>query len=276
MRQPAPAPAPAPRGILHAVTTPVDVVHERLLPPPDLSPWIAHFWSVRWQLQAPLEVKTLPHPVVHITVERDADGERVVVGGPHQRPFVRTLVGAGRVVGIKFRPAMFHALCADVSTLADGSEHLVDDNNRFGLSPDAFASATQGTLAESIEPLSRLLRVRFGEPAVDDMTVRDLVEAVEHDRSLCRVDDLGKRSGLPLRTLQRRCVRAVGVTPRWVLLRYRLHEAAERLKATPSTSLAALAAELGYADQAHFSRDFRATIGLPPRAFASSFTPTTM
>jgi AraC-like DNA-binding protein len=166
---------------------------------------------------------------------------------------------------------MFHALCADVATLANHSEHLVDDDNRFGLSPTALASAARGTLAEAIAPVSAIVRARLGAPPVDDMNVRDLVEAAEHDRSLCRVDDLVLRSGLPLRTLQRRFVRAVGVTPKWVLLRYRLHEAAERLKAAPSTSLAALAAELGYADQAHFARDFRATIGVPPQAFASSF-----
>jgi AraC-like DNA-binding protein len=253
---------------LHAVNEPVDVEHERLLPPPDLAPWVAHFWSVRWTLQQPLEVKTLPHPVVHLTVERDADGERVVVGGPHHRPFVLTLVGEGRVVGIKFRPAMFHALCADVSRLANHSDL---DDNAFGLSAQALAAATTGTLAASIEPLSLLLREHLRVPAADDVIVRDLVEAAEHDRTLCRVDDLVGRSGLPLRTLQRRFVRAVGVTPKWVLLRYRLHEAAERLKAAPSTSLATLAADLGYADQAHFARDFRATIGVPPHVFASSF-----
>jgi AraC-like DNA-binding protein len=268
MRQPPPAPASPPRGILHAVNAPIDVEHERLLPPPDLAPWVAHFWSVRWKLQQPLEVKTLPHPVVHLTVERDADSERVVVGGPHHRPFMRTLVDEGRVVGIKFRPAMFHALCADVSRLANHSEQL-DDDNAFDLSAQALAAATIGTLAASIEPLSRLLRAHLHVPAADDVIVRDLVEAAEHDRTLCRVDDLVGRSGLPLRTLQRRFVRAVGVTPKWVLLRYRLHEAAERLKAAPSTSLAALAAELGYADQAHFARDFRGTIGVPPQVFAS-------
>jgi AraC-like DNA-binding protein len=266
MRQP--VSAPAPRGILH-VDKNVDIKHERLLPPPDLEPWVAHFWSVRWTLQQPLEVKTLPHPVVHLTIERDSSSERVVVGGPHHRPFVRVLVGEGRVVGIKFRPAMFHALCADVSTLANRSVHLVDDT--FGLSAAQLAVATTGTLAESIEPLSAILRARLGVPAADDIIVCQLVEAAEHDRRLCRVADLVGRSGLPLRTLQRRFVRAVGVTPKWVLLRSRLHEAAERLKAAPSRSLATLAAELGYADQAHFARDFRATIGVPPQVFASSF-----
>ena len=33
-----------------------------------------------------------------------------------------------------------------------------------------------------------------------------------------------------------------------------------------SPSLARIAAELGYADQAHLTRDFRATLGRPPSA----------
>ena len=34
-------------------------------------------------------------------------------------------------------------------------------------------------------------------------------------------------------------------------------------------SLAALADDLGYADQAHFSRDFRALVGISPAAYAA-------
>jgi AraC-like DNA-binding protein len=61
----------------------------------------------------------------------------------------------------------------------------------------------------------------------------------------------------------------VGVTPKWVLQRYRLHEAAEQL-AGPNPPFAALAASLGYADQAHFGRDFKRTIGQTPRSFAAA------
>ena len=49
----------------------------------------------------------------------------------------------------------------------------------------------------------------------------------------------------------------------------RLHEAAERIgQAQPSAGYADLALELGYSDQAHFVRDFKAIVGVTPGAYA--------
>jgi AraC-like DNA-binding protein len=62
----------------------------------------------------------------------------------------------------------------------------------------------------------------------------------------------------------------VGVGPKWVIQRYRLHEAAEQLKAENPPPLAALAASLDYADQSHFARDFKRVVGQSPGAFADS------
>ncbi len=53
----------------------------------------------------------------------------------------------------------------------------------------------------------------------------------------------------------------MGVGPKWVILRYRIHEALERAETDRTTDWAALAADLGYADQAHLVRDFTATVG---------------
>jgi AraC-like DNA-binding protein len=60
----------------------------------------------------------------------------------------------------------------------------------------------------------------------------------------------------------------VGVSPKWVIQRYRLHEAAERLTADPSIAQSALASDLGYSDQAHFIRDFKSLVGTSPAAYA--------
>ena len=54
----------------------------------------------------------------------------------------------------------------------------------------------------------------------------------------------------------------MGVSPKWVMRRARLHEAAERADSGEVVDWAALAADLGYADQAHLTRDFTATIGV--------------
>jgi AraC-like DNA-binding protein len=84
------------------------------------------------------------------------------------------------------------------------------------------------------------------------------------------VDDITERFGLTARTLQRLFQRYVGVSPKWVLRRYRLHEAAAALAREQHRPWADVAADLGYFDQSHFIRDFTAAIGLTPGAYAQA------
>ena len=59
-----------------------------------------------------------------------------------------------------------------------------------------------------------------------------------------------------------------GVSPTWVIQRYRLHEAADQLAAGATVGQSALALDLGYSDQAHFAGDFKAVVGVSPAAYA--------
>ncbi|MFJ9812726.1 DUF6597 domain-containing transcriptional factor [Streptomyces sp. NPDC101158] len=98
-----------------------------------------------------------------------------------------------------------------------------------------------------------------------------LVDLVRTDRGMRRVSDLARSAGLSSRSLQRLFAAHVGVGPKWVILRYRIHEALERAEAGSATAppdWARLAAELGYSDQAHLVRDFTATVGVPPTTYA--------
>ena len=100
--------------------------------------------------------------------------------------------------------------------------------------------------------------------------VAELVERITSDSSLRRVDELPAISGLSVRGLQRLFSDYVGVSPKWVMRRARLHEAALRADGGEPVDWAALAADLGYADQAHLTRDFTATIGVPPARYAAA------
>jgi transcriptional regulator GlxA family with amidase domain len=110
-----------------------------------------------------------------------------------------------------------------------------------------------------------MLREIDSEPSSSQRQVRDLVEFIEHDGSIVSVAHLTSVSGLPIRTLERAFHRYVGKSPKWVIRRYRLIEAAEQLLGgSPPDSLTKLALELGYYDHAHFTRDFHACIGRTP------------
>lgn len=89
---------------------------------------------------------------------------------------------------------------------------------------------------------------------------------VENDPELRTVTELSRRSGWSERQLQRVIRRYLGLTPKWLIQRRRLLEACDRLKHDAGT-LADLAHELGYADQAHLTRDFRSVTGYSPAAF---------
>jgi AraC-like DNA-binding protein len=98
--------------------------------------------------------------------------------------------------------------------------------------------------------------------------VIEIFRLILRDPSLLRVEQLAERLGRSPRALQRLFREYVGVTPKWVLQRLRLHEAAERMM-DGAGDWAALALDLGYFDQAHFINDFRRVVGRSPGEYAS-------
>ena len=97
-----------------------------------------------------------------------------------------------------------------------------------------------------------------------------LVAAIEADRTILRVEDLVIRYELTKRSLQRLFEQYVGIGPKWVINRFRMHEAVERLKLSEPVDWAAFALELGYFDQAHFNRDFKALVGSTPKRYVEN------
>ena len=59
----------------------------------------------------------------------------------------------------------------------------------------------------------------------------------------------------------------VGVSPKWVIRRYRLHELIERFNSGEKLDWAQLALVLGYFDQAHLINDFTTIIGYSPTQY---------
>ena len=103
--------------------------------------------------------------------------------------------------------------------------------------------------------------------------VNAVVEYVEGDSDVHRVGQVCEKFAIGERSLQRLTARRIGLSPKWLIQRRRLHEAAERLSGEERPDLARVAADLGYADQAHFGRDFRAVTGLTPRQLAQEPRP---
>ncbi|MFD5466043.1 DUF6597 domain-containing transcriptional factor [Kitasatospora sp. NPDC127059] len=260
----APDPPGLGRGVLHPARAAELIRVDRLAPAPAVARFVEYYWTVRWDLTGhpPYEQKVLAHPNVHLVFE----APRARVYGVDRSLFVRRLEGAGQVLGVKFRPGAFRPFAGHpVGELADRSVPAAD---YFGPGADkANTLVLDGPGAERADAFL-LPRLPAPDPVAEEVAA--MVERITGSPDLCRVDDLARELGLTVRRLQRLFAEYVGASPKWVLRRARLHEAAERVSAEGELDLAALAVELGYADQAHLTRDFTAAVGISPARYASS------
>jgi AraC-like DNA-binding protein len=89
------------------------------------------------------------------------------------------------------------------------------------------------------------------------LKAREIVELAENDRAIVSVSRLAQALRLSVRSVQAICQGALGVSPKWLIRCFRLQDALARLGVGSDANLSVLAPELGYFDQAHFTRDLR-------------------
>jgi AraC-like DNA-binding protein len=255
------------RGILAPPAPAGEPLPWRVAPSPGLAYFVDYLWGTQWDLAEPHIRETLPFPSVHLSIHTGTPG-RSGVHGVVRGKFSIRLEGRGSVVAVKFRPGGFHPfLGAPVSTLTDRVRSLDEVFGPGGARLEAEVRACP-EVPQRAAVLEQFLLERL--PAADPMVevVDGVVQLIAGDRSITRVETVAERTGLAARTLQRLFVRYVGASPKWVVQRYRLQEAAERLARDGTGALSRLAYELGYADQAHFIRDFRDMVGATPAEYA--------
>ncbi len=140
--------------------------------------------------------------------------------------------------------------------------------------PDVFPGTDPATVLDPADETARVaaldafLLALGPRPDPQAELATTLVDRIRTDRTIRRVTDFARAEGLSVRLLQRLFAGYVGVGPKWVILRYRIHDALERAGVEERVDWAALAADLGYADQAHLIRDFTATVGVTPTTYA--------
>jgi AraC-like DNA-binding protein len=194
-------------------------------------------------------------------------GAGAYVAGPDTGP-VHTSARPGTVfAGVRFRPAAGGAaLRVPLSEIRD---------QRVGLT-DLLSSRSGGRPAATGSPPADL------EPALAAARLLDLAGSLvadqEADRVLARTavllrdpavrsEDVAASLGISERQLRRRCHAAVGYGPKTLQRVLRFQRFVQRADASGGTlDLAAAAAEAGYADQPHLTRECAALSGLSPAA----------
>ena len=253
------------RGILNPQLGAAHFGLTRHVPSPEIAERVERHWIVRWDLRgrSPYTQEVLPHPCVNLVFQ---EGEGRVYGIVPAK-FSRRLEGEGVAVGTKFRPGAFAGFIDfPMSRLVARSLSLTEAFGSYGNSLEREVAA-HADVADQVAAVERFVAARMPGPDPGFDLISAVVADMLSSPPRAKVEEIAARHGVSARTLQRLFQRYVGMGPKWVLQRYRLHEAAERMAAGEAHDLTRLALDLGYFDLAHFTRHFRRAIGRSPTAF---------
>lgn len=251
------------RGVLYPARMPT---FHRLPPPETVAAWVRWFWIPEWHL-APGRVsrqEIIAFPACNLVVESDLVG----VAGPTTRCSFRDLTGHGWAVGALLRPAAVPHLVEDPVTVRDAYRTLD--------LPDLHAAVTAAMTTDheedvrrsrAVEAFAHWLEERMPAPSREALLANTMADLIDADPSVLQVEQAAARVGVSVRTLQRLARQYVGLSPAAMIRRRRLQEAAERLRREPGVDIAAVANDLGYADHAHLTTDFRTVLNFTPSAY---------
>jgi AraC-like DNA-binding protein len=251
-------PVTSPRGVLYPARLPT---FDRLPAPAAVAQLVRWFWIPEWQIQPGRSSRQhlIAFPACNLVVEPHAVG----LAGPTTGSSYRDLTGTGWAVGALLRPAAVPQFAADPAALRDAYQPVDlpvlhervcramrgprDRQTRHRRAVDAFAAWLAGT----VPPPNR-----------EALLANAMADAIDSDPTIRTVEDAAVRLHLSVRSVQRLACLYVGLPPSTMIRRRRLQEAAERLRTDPDTTLAAVAADLGYSDHAHLANEFRSVLGL--------------
>jgi AraC-like DNA-binding protein len=262
------------RGIMRPAAVDRVFSLDRPAPPADLAHVVDRHWIVTWDLRGrpPFASEVMPHPAVHLVFEPTG---AAVHGIPRGR-FDRVLSGTGWALGTKFLPAGFAPFAG--RPMHELTGRVVELGELFGPDGAALARAVNAAPAHDarLALLYAFLRERLPERAdpkgeLVDAAVADMRAAAPGTT----VAQIAARHHVSTRTLQRLFRGYVGVGPKWVLQRYRLHDAIEQLAGRRGTDWTQFALDLGYWDHAHFIADFRAVAGRSPSQYEAELAAAT-
>lgn len=208
------------------------------------------------------------HPSAPLRLFRgpdDSTGDTLgscVMGGVRETAYLKQIGDCGPMVGAMLRPGMADPLSGTpAGALAHRHTRLDDLWRSADLTELRERLAEAPTLDRRLAIFEEVLSRRLPNlRAIDPLVAHALLRL----NGATPVADLVAESGFSHRHVVKVFREAVGVSPKTYLRLGRFNRTLHRLHATGTASLADIAAENGFSDQAHMTREFGAIAGVTP------------
>ncbi len=245
-------------------------------PHPSLAGHILNYWEFRADepdgdlaTAVPYMHHVMPDGCVSLIYARQAGDPVAQIGlsGPHLKEVVVPVYPGALWWGVRFWPDAAGSLLPVSTSGLDGAFHAA-----YPLLPELCTRlhSTLDPVGEIRDALHLLDQAFIHElPGADplDEIVRQGVERIVMAQGQLPIRDLSASLGLSERQLERRFRKATGLTPKRFARIRRFRSSVGNVLLDKPQLWTRVAADQGYADQAHMSREFSDMVGLTPTEF---------
>ena len=225
------------------------------------------YWTVSGDAgaeQLPAPNRILPDNCIDVIFDFRADSRNSFVVGPMLTAEVAAVAPFSDMLGVRFRPGVATEFlgvpAAELTRAHLAADEIWRDAESLMDRLRGSTPAGRRTILDAYLHSRRL-------PRADAILARRAAAAIERARGVMTIRRLTQAVGVSERTLQRVFETAVGIGPKQAVKVQRFRAAAAMVAAGRETPLATIAADCGYADQAHLTRDFAVISGITPTAF---------
>ncbi len=239
----------------------------------ELAPYIEQYWSVTWDLsqQKPHIQQNIPSPNVHLVFAhlQQRKNEAYIMGLLSKR-FDYELQGRGLICGVKFKAGGFFPFYKKtISSLSEKKWPVAEVLPFFDSSKveAIFLEPSVKAKFSLIEQHLLLNKKMLTDKQQDKLNlVQQIIKEIDLTKELRKVNELCLLFDINKRALERLFAEYVGLSAKWVLRKWRMHELLHELE-TRDLDIQTLLHQLGYYDQAHFIKDFKDMTGFSPQAY---------
>lgn len=221
---------------------------------------ISHFYRFR-VTATPGPALAIPDGCVDILFDCDSSDPRARVCGTLMHARAVELRCGHHYFGVRFLPGMMPDFLDLQAEQLPGHEF-----NFLDAVPDGRTAFEQIVSADTFSRQIALFNHHFASRSLRAPceVIRYAIERIRQQHGNIRIDALETRTGYSSRTLQRLFRADTGMSPKGFCRVVRFQSAIHALSHSPAPHLSRIALDLGFSDQSHFLREFRALNNTTP------------
>lgn len=253
-------------------------------PGKDLQLYVEFFWEGQFNLSGAttLYQKVVPNGFVELVIHPSDSHCHLPIGdewasspdytiiGLYTRPYEVQFPHYVNVFGIRFKPEGIYNLFGIPASVF--SEKYEDMELVLGREFKEYCERLRETshITKRLKLTASFLLKKLEQNSAEITYLNRAAEMIRRSEGFNKIDELPDKVYISQRQLEREFNKKIGITPKRYMRIARLNEVHRKLEDEQELELTKIAFDCGYADQAHFIRDFKSFMGVNPTLFTKN------